>query len=443
MKQILICFLIVISLSPGSIFAKRCPNNGIRAGEYSRRRIALIAQVDTTSVIVMRAPEANSEYEYMNYRQDLNFLYLTGVEAPGYALLVVPRGLEINSKKWNCILFVPSFYLEGSSTFSGSEIPYENFKGVADTVVADKELKKLMNLAIIGSKTLYYTAPGFSFLHDWLNDRPIFLEKEIQKILKQNYPGLKILKAATLVNRLRQVKSPEEIDLTRKSIEITGEGIERAMKACKPGIWEYELQAEVEYGIIHNGAERTAFRCIIGAGKNSLSPHYDDNNCQALTGEVVVMDVGAVYHNYSADITRTIPVSGKFTDEQKLLYETVLKTHKELIAMIKPGISYAKIDEVARKLLVDAGYEPYILHGVTHPIGLDVHDVQSSRILEPGMIITIEPGLYIPESDSILGAGFRGTGIRIEDDVLVTKDGCEVLSNKIPKEVAEIERIMK
>lgn len=443
MKRIVTSLLLVISLFPGNLFAQECPKGGITAGEYARRRKAMIALVDTTSVIVMRAPEANSEYEYMNYRQDLNFLYLTGVENPGYSLLAVPRGLEINGKKWNCILFAPSFSLEGSSTFSGTRIPYESFKGTEDTVVSDKELKRLMNQAISGSKTLYYSAPGLSFLHDWLNDRPIFLEKEIQKMLKQAYPGLKISRAETLVSRLRQIKSPEEAELIRKSVEITGEGIERAMRACKPGIWEYELQAEVEYGITHNGAERTSFHCIIGAGKNSLSPHYDDNNCQASAGEVVVMDVGAEYHHYAADITRTIPVSGKFTDEQKVIYEAVLQVQKQLIAMIKPGITYTKIDEAARELLVNAGYKHYIQHGVTHPIGLDVHDVQSSRTLEPGMIITIEPGLYIPLEDTILGPGYRGTGVRIEDDVLVTKDGFEVISKGIPKEVVEIERIMK
>jgi len=443
MKRILSTLLLLISLCSYNLFAQRCPEGGITADEYARRRKALIAQVDTPSVIVMRAPESNNEYEYMNYRQDLNFLYLTGVEDPGYTLLIVPRGLEINGKKWNSILFAPSSYLEGFSTFSGTRVPYKNFKGASDTVVSDRELKKLLNRAITGSQNLYYTAPDFSFLHDWLNDRPIFLEKEIQKILKQTYPGLKISKAATLVNRLRQVKSPEEIGLIRQSIEFTGEGIERAMIACKPGIWEYELQAEVEYAITHNGAERTAFRSIIGAGKNSLSPHYDDNDCQAKAGEIVVMDVGAEYHNYTADITRTIPVTGKFTDEQKRIYETVLSVQKQLIAMIKPGIGYAKIDETARKLLINAGYENYIMHGVTHPIGLDVHDVQSASTLEPGMVITIEPGLYIPEEDTVLSVGFRGFGVRIEDDVLVTKDGCEVLSKEIPKEVAEIERLMK
>jgi len=443
MKPGLLFFLLLISLFPGSLSAQPCMKSGITADEYAHRRNALIALVDTTSVIMMRAPESNSEYEYLNYRPDLNFLYLTGVENPGYALLIVPRGLNINGKRWNSILFDPSFSLEGSSSFSGTRIPHEDFKGPADTIVSALELKQIMNKAIHGSKTLYYTAPGFSFLHDWLNDRPVFLDKEIQKILKQTYPGLKLLKAATLVNQLRQVKSPEEIDLIQKSIAITGEGIERAIKTCKPDIWEYELQAEIEYSITRNGAERTAFKCIIGAGKNSLSPHYDDNDCRAEAGEVVVMDVGAAYHGYAADITRTIPVSGKFTEEQKIIYETVLQVQKQLIAMIKPGISYAKIDEEANKLLADAGYRRYVIHGVTHPIGLDVHDVQSENTLEPGMVITIEPGLYIPETDTILSAGFRGFGIRIEDDILVTRDGYKVLSNGIPKEVAEIERLMK
>ncbi len=435
--------LILISLFPGSLSAQPCTEDGITSEEYMRRRNALIDLVDTSSVIIIHAMESNSEYEYLNYRQDLNFLYLTGVENPGYTLLIVPRGLDINGKKWKSILFAPSFFLESSSGFSGTRIPHKEYHGSADTVVPALELRQIMRKAIPGSRTLYYTAPGFSFLHDWLNDRPVFLDKEIQKILKQTYSGLRLSKAATLVNRLRQVKSPEEIDLIRKAVSITGEGIERAMRVCKPDIREYELQAEIEYSFIRNGAKRAAFRSIIGAGVNSLSPHYDDNDCQAEAGEVVVMDVGAEYQGYTADITRTIPISGKFTEEQKIIYETVLQAQKQLIAMVRPGITYADIDKKATRLFSDAGYPRYILHGVTHPIGLDVHDVQTMQTLEPGMVITIEPGLYIPEGDTILSKGFRGFGIRIEDDILVTGDGFEVLSAEIPKEMSDIERLMR
>ncbi|MEI6456396.1 MAG: Xaa-Pro peptidase family protein [bacterium] len=443
MKKCLILFLGCSLSFTGLLVAQDCPKGGISAEEYAKRREILVTTLDTSSVFVMRAPEASSEYEYMNYRQDLNFLYLTGVESPGYTLLIVPKGVELNGKRWTSLLFAPSYYLEGSNTFSGSRIPHENFIGKSDTVIPDTELKKKFNQALEGSKTLYYTAPGLSFLHDWLNDKPMFVEKEIQKSLKQAYPGLKISRASNLVGQLRQVKSAEEIELIRNSIGMTGDGIERAMKVCKPGIWEYELQAEVEYGVTSHGAERTSFQSIVGAGKNSLSPHYDDNNCRANAGDVVVMDVGAEYHGYAADITRTIPVSGKFTEEQKTIYETVLKVQKQLIDQVAPGMTYEKIDALANRLFAEAGYKRYVIHGVTHPIGLDVHDVQTAKVLEPGMVITIEPGLYIPANDTVLSEGFRGFGVRIEDDVLVTKDGCEVLSKNIPKEVAEIERLMK
>ncbi len=438
-----VIFLFCSAILSGALFAQDCPKGGITPEEYTNRRSALISKLDTGSVLVVRAPEANDEYEYMNYRQDLNFLYLTGVDAPGYALLIVPGGMEINGKRWTGILFAPVEYLNGSYTFAGTRLPHGNFVGRTDTILPDTDLKKMLNLALSGSRILYYTAPGLSFLHDWLNDKPIFVDKEIQKSLKQTWPGIKIMKASGIVARLRQVKSQEEIDLIRRSIVITGDGIERALKACKPGIWEYQLQAEVEYGITAGGAERTSFRSIIGAGKNSLSPHYDDNNCRTNAGEVVVMDVGAEYHGYAADITRTIPVSGKFTEEQKTIYEAVLKVQKQLIEMVAPGMTYEKIDRTANRLFTEAGYKRYLIHGVTHPVGLDVHDVQTAKVLEPGMVITIEPGLYIPANDSVLSEGFRGFGVRIEDDVLVTTEGHELLSKDIPKEVAEIEKIMR
>jgi Xaa-Pro aminopeptidase len=365
------------------------------------------------------------------------------VDAPGYSLLIVPRGLEINGKRWISLLFAPAGYLDRSNTFSGTRLPHERFTGKNDTILPDTELKKKLNQALTDSRRLYYTAPGLTFLHDWLNDRPVFVEKEMLKALKQSYPGLKPVKASGMIARLRQIKSPEEIELIRQAVRITGEGILRAIRACKPGIPEYGLQAEVEYSITRGGAARTSFRSIIGAGRNSLSPHYDDNNCIAGQGEVVVMDVGAEYQGYAADITRTIPVSGKFTPVQRRIYEAVLKVQKQLIDSIAPGMTYETIDRLSNKLFTEAGYKRFLLHGVTHPVGLDVHDVQSGRVLEPGMVITIEPGLYIPEGDTLLSEGAGGFGIRIEDDVLVTKDGREILSKDIPKEVADIEKSMR
>ena len=186
-----------------------------------------------------------------------------------------------------------------------------------------------------------------------------------------------------------------------------------------------------------------AFTSIFGSGTNSLIPHYDKNNCRMNKGEVVVMDVGARYGAYCADISRTIPVSGKFTDDQKIIYQAVLDIQKAVIGMVRPGITMGDLDAKTGQLTRQAGYGNYILHGVTHPLGLVVHDVSSGDTLRPGMVITVEPGIYIPVHDTIQPVMRRGFGVRIEDDILITADGHEVLSREIPKEVADVEKLMK
>jgi Xaa-Pro aminopeptidase len=206
---------------------------------------------------------------------------------------------------------------------------------------------------------------------------------------------------------------------------------------------EYELQALIEYEAIKNGSRGMAFFSIIGSGENSLEPHYYRNDRTMEAGDLVVMDVGARNNGYCADITRTIPVSGKFTEQQAILYQVVLDQQKKLISMIKPGMTMSQVEKKAYKLTQDAGYGNYYLHSVSHPVGLNVHDPFVLDTLKPGMILTIEPGIYIPVNDTVQPEGRRGFGIRIEDDVLVTKDGCVVLSASVPKEIAEIEKLMK
>jgi Xaa-Pro aminopeptidase len=442
LRQVFLFLLIIVSGAPG-LKGQNCPVEGITAGEYAARRQALITLLDSSSVFVMRAPEAASEYEQMHYRQDLDFLYLTGVKSPGYTLLIMPRGITLGGKQVYSLLFAPAAYLGEINTFSGSEVPHRSFSGTADTVIVDDAFRKIFQQVMTGAAKLYYSAPGLSFVHDWLNDKPYFLEKDINKRLKINAVGLKIAKASTLVSKLRQIKSPAEVDLIRKAINMTGDGIEKAMADCKPGIWEYQIQADIEFAMTNQGAACPSFPSIVGTGKNSLSPHYMSNHCQALDGEVMVMDVGAEYLGYAADITRTIPVSGKFSKAQREVYSTVLKVQDALINMIRPGVTMSEIDRKAVELISDAGYKKYNIHGVTHPVGLDVHDVYSSDTLQPGMVITIEPGLYIPEGDTLLPPAFRMTGMRIEDDILVTPTGHEVLSEGIPKTISDIERRMK
>jgi Xaa-Pro aminopeptidase len=261
--------------------------------------------------------------------------------------------------------------------------------------------------------------------------------------LKAKYPNLKVESAEFLIGKLREIKSSQEISCIQKASDITADGLISSMKIAKPGVYEYELQAAIEYEYTRKGAMLRGFPSIVGSGLNNLILHYNENSRQTQAGDLVVMDVGAKYQGYSTDITRTIPISGKYSEAQKEIYEMVLKVQKDAIAICKPGLKLTDLEKFARDAFKKLGYDKYFIHGLTHPVGLDVHDISSSDILKPGMVITIEPGLYFPKDDKTAPEKFRGFGIRIEDSILITENGNEVLTKKAPKEIVEIEKLMK
>jgi len=408
---------------------------GIGETEYRSRRERLAASLDSGAALVMKAFDARTRSNDVSYRyrQESNFLYLTGLNEPGCYLLIVPRGALVDSILSSVILFVPpshEFLSQRREEVGGAVLPSGRFKEVFDSVLP-------------GLSTLYYSAPDLGFRHDWINGKALFIERESRKQFEETHPGLKLKPAGSLVAAARSLKSTAEVDLIQAAINMTGSGLRGAMKICKPGTWEYELQAEIEYEMTRQGAEYESFPSIIGSGKNSLILHYETNNRQTRNGDMVVMDVGAEYRGYAADITRTIPVSGKFTKAQKEVYGIVLRAQKEVIQMIRPGISMGDLDARTRSIITEAGYGEFIRHGVSHPLGMDVHDVAAGFELKPGMVITVEPGIYIPADAQSVKAEYRGFGIRIEDDVLVTETGFKLLSKNIPKEIREIETIMK
>lgn len=221
----------------------------------------------------------------------------------------------------------------------------------------------------------------------------------------------------------------------QKAIDITGAGFAKAALALKPGMNETDVQDIIESEFKAKGARQLAFPSIVATGKNTTVLHYTRNNAVVQTGDLFLMDIGAEYDHYAADVSRTVPVSGKFTPEQRKIYEIVLKAQKAAMAKVKPG-AYVREDvhAEARRVIEEAGYGEYFIHGTSHYIGLDVHDVGDySQPLKPGMVISVEPGIYIPAT---------GIGVRIEDDVLVTKDGYKNLSAGIPREIEEIERLL-
>jgi Xaa-Pro aminopeptidase len=404
---------------------------GIPPEELARRRAVVGEGLDSLSALVMRAAEIRMRSNDVNYRyrQESNFLYLTGIEKPNCYLVIAPCGIQEGDRTVRIVVFCDKK--------NSGEIT------IPDGLVLDNErFQEVLKSVASRVTTMYMSAPDIKFVNDWLNGKGVFLDRDVRKTFEQSHPNLKLKNAAQLLIRARGIKSAVELDQIRTAIRLTGDGLARAMSICKPGVYEYELQAAIEYEMIRRGASYPAFPSIVGSGENSLDYHYEHNRRCTAGGDLVVMDVGAEFAGYSADVTRTIPVSGRFTREQREVYDVVLRAQKAAIAVVRPGLPYGELDRRARRVIDSAGYGKFWGHGVSHHLGLDTHDAGNMDTLRTGMVITVEPGIYIRRNDTTVAAGYRGFGIRIEDDVLVTEDGYEVLSAAIPKEAKAVEALV-
>ena len=398
--------------------------------EYLTRRQKVLSMMDTTMALVMKS--INNPPLVNEYVQDHNFLYLTGINEPMNILLISPKGFKLGDKIKNTIVF----------NSSPKTLNYL-ILGKNDTIIKYSQFKDIFRKLLPSIKKLYYSVPDLIVVNDWINDNAYFTESKMKRDLKEKFPNLSLESAEFFVGKLRSIKSTLEIENIRKASNITADGLINAMKIAKPGMFEYELQATLEYEFTNQGALQKGFPSIIGSGPNSLILHYSDNNRQTKDGELVVMDVGAKVNGYSSDITRTIPISGKFSEAQKEIYTIILNVQKEAISMVKSGVNINDIEKYARDAFKKVGYQKYFIHGLSHPVGLDVHDISVDEVLKPGMVITIEPGLYFPLDDKNIPEKYRGIGIRIEDTILVTNDGYEILTSRVPKEISEVEKSMK
>jgi Xaa-Pro aminopeptidase len=403
--------------------------------DFAARRADICGRMDSSAAMVLRSPDMrmrNADINY-RYRQESNLLYLSGLNRPSVTLLLVPGGIALHDTVAHVLLFA-------RESGDGDEpLPQ-----LVDGVLLDPaRFQEILNALLPRLKILYVNQTGIPFMQDWLNGKQQFLERDSRREAEQKFPGLKVKNATTLVGQARQIKSPAELERIRQAIGATDNGVLKAMRTCLPGVREYELQAEIEYEMERAGAEAQSFPSIIGSGPNALIPHYELNRRTTRAGEVVVMDVGAEVDGYAADVTRTIPVSGKFNAQQRTVYETVLRAQQAVIDAIRPGLLWKSLDPTARAVIKEAGFDHFWLHSVSHHVGLDVHDAGVMDTLRVGMVITVEPGIYIPVNDTTVAPGFRGIGVRIEDDVLVTPQGAEVLSAHVPKAIADIERLMK
>ena len=429
--------------------------------DYATRRRILRERIGKDAVaIVLAAPERlRSRDTHHPYRQDSDFHYLTGfpepeavaVLAPGrgegeYLLFCRPR--DPTREIWDGRRAGP----EGAVREHG-----------ADQAFDIAELDKLLPELLGSRRQVYYTLGSRrSFdrrLAGWLNA----LKAQSRRGVSAP-PELIALDA--LLHELRLIKSGAELELMRRAADISAKAHVRAMQACRPGRYEYQLAAELRHEFEMNGAT-PAYGSIVGGGANACILHYVENSAPLRERDLVLVDAGAEYRNYCADITRTWPVSGKFEGAGRALYEVVLAAQAAAIAEVRPGRHWNQPHEAAvralteglatlgllrgevRELIETEAYKRYYMHSTGHWLGMDVHDVGAYKLngqwreLQPGMVLTVEPGLYVAPDAPDVDERFRGIGIRIEDDVHVTGSGPEILTAGVPKAVAEIEALMR
>lgn len=368
------------------------------------------------------------------FKQENNFLYFTGLEIPDAALLAMKT-----KGKTNFWLFIDRDIPE-MVVWMGekmSKIQAKELSGI-ETISYYDEFKRSAGNWLGASETCFVNKLN-SKLNGNLNREQTFVKK-----VRDHYPALKFANLNKLMTPLRSVKDDYELEQLQKAIDATGRGIKRIYAEAKAGMMEYELEARLNFEVQVSGLAHMGFKSIVAAGKNATTLHYEANNTEVGKKELVLLDVGAGCNNYSADISRTFPVSGKFTARQKAVYQEVLDVQKAIIAMVKPGVSMVDLNTKTNELITaalkrlglieeDKHFRAYYMHSIGHHLGMDTHDLGArDSVLKPGNVITVEPGIYIKD---------EGIGVRIEDDILVTEEGHRNLSSHIPKEVEDLEAI--
>lgn len=395
---------------------------------------------------------------HYRFRQDSDFFYLTGFEEPDSLAVISPN------KDPKYTLFVRPRDPE-REIWDGRRAGVEGAKSEfgAGEAYPIAEFEAKLSGFLDGAEVLYYRLGVDRDLDD-------AIVREIARMRGLNrkpvHPPQTIVDPATIVHEMRVVKRPEELEIMQKAADIAAEAHREAMKAVRPGMHEYQVEALLEQVFRRHGAAAPAYTSIVGAGPNATVLHYINNDGELRDGDLLLIDAGAEYKGYASDITRTFPINGRYSQAQREIYDLVLKAQMLCVEKVRPGVTHDQLKqhsiEVLTEGMVELGmlkgkpadlikdkqYEKFYMHGLGHMIGIDVHDVgryyfgQESRALEPGVVMTVEPGIYVAPGTKDVPEKYLGIGIRIEDDVLCTSNGPRVLTHKVPKQAEEIEELM-
>jgi Xaa-Pro aminopeptidase len=417
-------------------------------------------RMDQKSVaIIPAAREAtrSNDTQY-RFRQDSDFYYLTGFEEPEAIAVIAPAGAQ------KYTLFVRPRDPE-QEIWVGRRAGVEGAKSEfgADESFPIAEFEEKLQDILDGAEKLYYRLGAY-------NDLDTAIIKKITQMRSLNrkpiHPPRTIIDPATIVHEMRVLKSPEEIELMQRAADIAAEAHVEAMKTVRPGMKEYEVEAQIEQVFRRRGAAGPSYTSIVGAGANATVLHYINNDGELRDGELLLVDAGAEYKGYASDITRTFPINGRYTKAQREIYDLVLETQVSCVEMVRPGVTHDEIKAHSVEMLTEGmvklgllkgdpaelikeeKYKQFYMHGLGHLLGIDVHDVgiyyydKQSRALEPGVVMTVEPGIYVAPDTKNIPEQYLGIGVRIEDDVLCTANGPRVLTTKVPKDADEIEALM-
>jgi len=429
--------------------------------EFTRRRKRLMDIIDAGSIAIQpTAPERvrNRDVLYP-HRADSDFFYLTGYPEPEAVAVMVP-----DRPQGEYLLFCRERDPE-AETWHGRRAGLDGACEIygADDAFPISDLDDILPGLLENKERIYYTMGRYP-------DFDQRLVGWITRVTDKGRAGIhapdQFVSLGHVLHESRLFKSHQEIKAMRRAASIAAQAHRRAMSVCRPGMYEYQIEAELLHTFMQNGARSPAYQSIVGGGENSCILHYIENQDQLKDGDLLLIDAGAEYDCYASDISRTFPVNGNFSKEQAAVYEVVLEAQLAAIAEVQPGNTWnmpheAAIDVITRglidlgilkgrapKLIRDEAYRPYYMHKTGHWLGMDVHDVGDYKIVdewrafEPGMVTTVEPGLYLSRTIKGLAKRWANIGIRIEDDVLVTKTGHEVLSADAPKQIDDIESLM-